>query len=102
MPKGILSFAVGEVLKFKIGPKGQLIGNGFEIKFKMKSKTAPGNVYSNQLKVPTTQSMGKTSDCNLYNGSTGKPTSGSLIFSKEAGSAIKPFRYVVTYTLDTK
>jgi hypothetical protein len=52
VPAGLPKFKVGQVLKFKIGAKGQLIGKGFSIPYRAGlSNTAAGiNVYQDPKK----------------------------------------------------
>lgn len=100
MLRGIPAFTKGQAIKFTIGAKGQLMSKGFSIPFKMASAETSENIYSNKPKAPTVQSMKNGVNARIYKDTTGMPVSGSLIFSKQTGPAMKPYDVVVTYTLE--
>jgi hypothetical protein len=102
VPKGIPNFAEGQLVKFKIGGNGQLIGKGFEIPFKPALTTTAGNTYNNQPKRPTAQSVRKVANALIYKDSAGEPVGAVLIFTKVNGSGLKTSNNLVTYTLEKK
>jgi hypothetical protein len=102
VPKGISSFGVGQLVKFTVGAKGQLIGKGFEIPFKPALVTPGGNTYNNQPKVPTAQSVRSVSNGLVYKDSAGEPIGAVLTFTKVSGSGTKTTTNLVTYTLEKK
>lgn len=104
IPKGVPTFMVGQKIKFTVGSKGELMGKGFNVPFRMSEATSSStsaNTYSTQPKLPASQAARNRTDALMYS-KKGMPGTGSLFFGKIIGPAVGPKYILVSYALEAK
>ena len=96
VPAGIPNFKVGQKVKFKIGPKGQLTIPSADVSIPFKQDGGSANVYV----IPPSRTKPNGDIGQVFKDSAGKPTATALSFFKFKVSGMSSTTWTVAYTLE--